>query len=176
MTRWACRVGDVFRLDDVPQALVVPTPAGEPSPLRHSLLSDLAAACGVAGRLVARADGVRMLGGTGLFASVAHRPGWAAAVLARVAVGIDLETAAEAASAEAVILAGVEVDDLAAWHGLAGIWAAREAVLKAQGRDLTRDHRCWRFGHGSVTADGRTFTVEVKPLAGAVAAVAYAGS
>lgn len=127
-------------------------------------------------RLLADADGVRRLDGTAWFASVAERSGWVAAAIAPHAVGIDIENADDARAASDAILAGVVTIDLATWHGLAGAWAAREAVLKAMGRGLTSDPGGWRFGSGTVTATGSaTYRVEIVARAKMVAAVAYVG-
>lgn len=127
--------------------------------------------------LIAGPDGVRRLIAPGWFASVAERHGWVAAVIAPAPVGIDVETVAEAERSREVILADATVDDLAAWHGLAGVWAAREAVLKAVGRDLTRDPGGWRFVAGYATATGiAAHRVDLVTRATVVAAVAYAGS
>ena len=120
--------------------------------------------------------GVRRLIGTPYFASVTERAGWAAAVLSQVPVGIDLEETKGAAVAGTAILSGVESVDLTLWQGVAGVWAAREAVLKATGRDLTDDHGGWRFGTASVTATGIPLhTVDLIVLPGIVVAVAHVG-
>ena len=184
LTLWA------FALDAVPRggsgavalvlspaqvaALSEPAAAGERRGAARrrvlSALADRVLALSTPPRLVA-VDGIRHLAGTGWFASVAERDGWVGAALAPLAVGID-----EAAAAADAVLAGVVVADLAAWHGLAGIWAAREAVLKAVGRDLTRDLGGWRFGPGIVTAEGvPPHRVEVVARDAIVAALAYAG-
>ncbi len=127
-------------------------------------------------RLVADADGVRRLDGTPWFASVAERSGWVAAVIAPHAVGIDLESQSDAHAARDAILTGVITINLGAWHGLAGAWAAREATLKAMGRDLTSDPGGWRFGGGTVTAaDSANYCIETVARAGMVAAISYVG-
>lgn len=127
-------------------------------------------------RLVADAGGVRGLEGTAWCASVAERSGWVAAAIAPHAVGIDIENIGDARAARDAVLAGVVTIDLTAWHGLAGAWAAREAVLKAMGRDLTSDPGGWRFGSGTVAASaGATHRVEIVARANMVAAIAYVG-
>lgn len=121
--------------------LVDSAASGAPGVLRRQLLAALAArALGLPPadvRLTIDALGRRMLG-TGVYASVAYRPGWVAAALALAPVGVDIETAAEAEAAGAVALEGFAGDDtaLAARHGPAGVWAAREASLKSRGRSL----------------------------------------
>ena len=197
MIRWAFDVADLERGVDGPTALVLsPAAIARLPPLRGSALADAAAgaARGVARRqvlaaLVARtlpgpsqpilradATGRRRLVGTGYFASVSERSGWAAAVVAREPAGIDLEAGAEAAAGAAVVFAGVDRVDPAAWHGPAGVWAAREAVLKAYGRDTTTEPGGWHFGAGSVTALGcAPCRVDVVALGEIVAAVAYVG-
>ena len=127
-------------------------------------------------RLVADADGVRRIHGTPWFASVAERSGWVAAAIAPHAVGIDLESQSDAPAARDAILTDVITINLGAWHGLAGAWAAREAVLKAMGRDLTSDPGGWRFGDGTVTAaDSANYRVEIVARAGMVGAISYVG-
>ena len=128
-------------------------------------------------RLTVDADGRRRIRGTAMFASVAHRAGWVAAALAPMPVGVDIEINDEDTRADPVILAGVLPGiDLAAWHGLGGVWATREAVLKAQGRDLTRDHGVWKFGDGWVQGDDASpFRVDLTRCDTMIAAVAYAG-
>jgi hypothetical protein len=119
-------------------------------------------------------DGVRRF--AGFYASVAERSGWVAAVVSRAPVGIDLESVAEVQASTDVVLDGVDDVDRAAWHGLAGIWAAREATLKAMGRDLTRDPGGWRFAADRVTPAGcASHRVDLVARADIVAAVAYAG-
>ncbi len=189
VTRWAFAVDEVPPLQSGPVALILPVPElGSHPPSgdqrrrwrRQTLTTLAAAAIGIDAatvRLVAANDGRRRLGGTDLFASVAHRAGWVAAVLARTPAGIDLESPDEAEMAAEIVLAGVEDSvDLAAWHGLAGMWATREAALKAEGRDLTCDHRHWRFGTGVVRGDDEAaLRVDLARRSGIVAAVAYAG-
>ncbi len=127
-------------------------------------------------RLVADADGVRRLDGTPWFASVAERSGWVAAAIAPHAVGIDLESQSDAHAARDAILTDVIFINLGAWHGLAGAWAAREATLKAMGRDLTSDPGSWHFGDGTVTAaDSANYRIETVTRAGMVAAISYIG-
>ncbi len=188
MTQWAFAIDEVLALADEPIALIewVGLAANEAntrvqrSALRRRVLTKLAAIAldlpeGV--RLAVGADGHRYLHGTKIFASVAHRDGWAAAVLWREPVGIDIESMGEADAAAQVILGGIDAGtDVASWGGLAGIWAAREAVLKAQGCDLTRDHARWRFGDGLVRGgDVPALRVDTAACPDFVAAVAYAG-
>lgn len=128
-------------------------------------------------RLVADHDGVRRLADSTWFASVAERSGWFAAVVARTPIGIDLESEVEAAAGADVALAGVVSIDRVMWPSLAAVWAAREATLKALGRDLTRDPGDWRFGTGTATVSGcASHQVDVHAFDGMVAAVAYAGT
>lgn len=197
LTRWCFAVETVPPLGDEPVALVGrSSTAAEGRPARQTVAARRALRRDVltllAGRaldvpesgiaLGVRSDGVRLVerddpvrGRETLFASVAHRSGWVAAVVARVPVGIDLEHIAEAACAGDVVLADATVDDLAAWHGLAGVWAAREAVLKAQGRDLTRDPGGWRFTGVYATANGiAAHRVDLARRPEIVVAVAYA--
>ncbi len=164
-----------------PAAAVLDRPTGQAgrSAARRDVLAALAERLGLLADealLIAGTDGMRRLGRTGLFASVAERGGWVAAVIAPVAVGIDVEAAADADLGRDVVLADATVDDLSGWHGLAGVWAAREAVLKATGRDLTRDPGGWRFAAGRAAANGiAPHQIDLIALSGIVAAVAYAG-
>ncbi len=195
LTRWAFAIDDVPRGAPGPVALILPpvimaTPpipfVDEPSRAagrsvaRRQALTTLAqrvlGPLAVPPRLIAHNHGVRRLDATAWFASVAERSGWAAAVIAPHAIGIDIENSDDAAAARDAILTGVVTIDLAAWHGLAGAWAAREAVLKAMGRDLTSDPGGWRFSCGSVTvACGTIVRVDLVARANMVAAVAYVG-
>lgn len=187
MTRWAFAVDDVTALADEPLALVRKIGSAvveastviQRSALRRRVLTELAStALGLRDiRLAVDADGRRYLHGTNVFASVAHRGGRAAAVLSRDPVGIDIERVDEADAAAQVILAGIDAGiDIAAWGGLAGVWAAREAVLKTQGRDLTRDHARWTFDDGWVRGgDAPALRVDIVARHGFVAAVGYAG-
>jgi phosphopantetheinyl transferase len=110
-----------------------------------------------------------------MFASVAWRPGWVAAAIAPAPVGIDVEKVAEAEAARDVALAGFKgsAADLALWHGPAGVWAAKEAVLKANGRDLTSPPPHWDFNGMTLAArllEPRAMTIErYGPLVVAVA-------
>ncbi len=136
------------------------------------------AVLGAAGPVLLATDGTghRRLAGTDLYASVGERSGWAAAVLARGPVGIDIEDRDEAAASAATVLDGIAKVDRSAWPGLAGIWAAREATLKAMGRDLTTDPGGWRFAHGVVTpSGGPAHRVDLVTVRGLVAAIAYVG-
>ncbi len=131
---------------------------GAPSVLRRQLLAALAQrVLGVGARdvrLLCGADRQRFVSGRSMFASVAWRPGWVAAAIAPTPVGIDVELVAEAESARDVALAGFEGSptDLAAWHGPAGIWAAKEAAFKANGRDLTSPPTRWDFNGMTLAA------------------------
>lgn len=189
LTRWALAVADLSACATEPLALVLAPDAVVALPpvpdeqsdtrgrARARVLAALAQAIGVGAGLSARADGVRRLTGTRLFASVAERHGWAAAAVASRPVGVDIESRAEAEAAAATVFAGVEADDLAAWHGPAGVWAAREAVLKAVGRDLTRDPGQWHLAAGVAAAPGLSpHRVDLLPLSGVVAAIAYVGA
>jgi phosphopantetheinyl transferase len=187
VTRWAFAVDAVVVLEDEPIALIQqagPTGSKAETADRHALrrrvLTQLASvALGPRAdiRLAVNANGHRYLDGTKVFASVAYRNGWVAAVLSREPVGIDIESIDDAGAAAEVVLAGVDAGtNVAAWGGLAGVWAAREAVLKAQGRDLTRDHARWTFGDGQVRGgDASALRVDIAHGEGFVAAVAYAG-
>ncbi len=132
---------------------------GAPSVLRRQLLALLAQrVLGVDARdvrLSCGASGQRLLSGQTVFASVAWRPGWVAAAIARVPVGIDIELLAEAEAARDIALAGFNgsAADLAAWHGPAGVWAAKEAALKANGLDLTSPPPRWDFNGMTLAAD-----------------------
>lgn len=187
MTHWVATVHDIPPLADVPVALAL-TVSHERNGLsateqhrllrRQALTTLTTASLGMDKskvRLAVDASGRRHIAGTEIFASVAHRAGRVAAVIARVPVGVDLESVEEATNAAEVVLSGIETPiDVAAWHGLAGIWAAREAVLKAQGRDLTLDHDAWTFGEGWVQAGAmRPLRVDLASRDGIVAAVAY---
>jgi hypothetical protein len=152
---------------------------GAPSVLRRQLLVVLAGrALGIlpeSVRLVPDARGRRMLAGQSAFASVASRPGWVAAALADVPVGIDVELVVEAEAAREIALAGFDGDAtmLAAWHGPAGVWAAKEAALKAHGRDLTSSPGDWAFGDRMLSADRLLPTrILITASAGAVVALA----
>ncbi len=123
-------------------------------------------------RLVAGPDGVRRLAGTDWFASVAERDGWAAAAVARVPVGVDIESVAGAAVAAEAVAAAVTGSPCV---DAAECWVSREAVLKAVGRDLTRDPGGWRF-EARVSASGiEPHRVEIVALEGMVAGLAYVG-
>ncbi len=133
-----------------------------PAVLRRQLLAALVGrVLGIAPgevRLLINAGGRRRLAGDARFVSVAWRPGWVAAAVADVPVGIDVELIAEAEAGRAIALAGFGDDPqtLAAWHGLAGVWAAKEAALKANGRDLTTSPERWSFAHPLLTGDRMT--------------------
>lgn len=195
LTRWAFALDEVALGGDDRVALVlapslvarVPPLSGDAlanagdarSVVRRQVLAALAArlcpAANGPGGLTVNPDGLRRLAG-GLYASVAERSSWVAAVMSRAPVGIDLESVGEAQTSAAAVLDGVDIVDPAAWHGLAGVWAAREATLKAMGRDLTTDPGGWRFGTGSVTAAGcPTHRVDLVALPAIIAAVAYVG-
>lgn len=124
---------------------------GAPSVLRRQLLAALAQrVLGVGARdvrLLCGAGGLRLLREPSMFASVAWRPGWVAAAIAPSPVGIDVELAAEAEAVRDIALAGFRGSptELALWHGPAGVWAAKEAALKANGRDLTSPPTRWDF-------------------------------
>jgi len=194
------RLGDVGRVDGgfgpvalvLPEAKVAALPqltaaqladaahGGAPSVRRRQLLAALAQrVLGVDARdvrLWCGASGQRFLREPPVFASVAWRPGWLAATIARVPVGIDVELVAEAEAARDIALAGFNgnADDLAAWHGPAGVWAAKEATLKANGLDLTSPPACWDFN--GITLAAGTFaplTMTIEPC-GAAAVVALA--
>ena len=155
--------------------------SGRPGVLRRQLIVALAhRALGLPifeVRLVADARGRRMLGGQAVFASVAWRPGWVAAALAPGPVGIDIELIEDAAAARDVALDGFDGDAarLAAWNGAAGVWAAKEAVLKTHGRDLTTAPARWRFGDGVVAARGLSPTRVKFARAGAACVALAAG-
>lgn len=195
LTRWAFAPADVVPAIFARTVLVLPaaTVARLP-PLRGRALADAAAggARGVRRRqvlaallagtwpatdavLAVDADGRRRLADAPFYASVSERAGWVAAALSPAPVGIDLESVAEAATAT-IVRDGVDVVDPADWPTAAGLWAAREATLKAMGRDLTRDPGGWRFAAGLATAAGcPPHRVETQALPGIVAAVAYVG-
>jgi hypothetical protein len=193
LTQWAFALEDVRQGAEGMIALILPPASVATLPLhaeaatgagrsiaRRRVLTALAhrvlAPFDAPPRLVADRSGVRRIDGTRWFASVAERSGWVAAAIAPHAVGIDIENVDEARAARDAILAGVVTIDLAAWHGLAGAWAAREAVLKAMGRGLTSDPGGWRFGSGTVTATGSAaYRVEIVACAKMVAAIAYVG-
>ncbi|QYE35248.1 hypothetical protein KZX46_04400 [Polymorphobacter sp. PAMC 29334] len=134
---------------------------GAPSVLRRQLLGALAQrVLGIDARdvrLLCGAGGRRFLNEPTVFASVAWRPGWIAAAIAPTPVGIDVELVAEAEAARDIALAGFDASpaDLAVWHGPAGVWAAKEAALKANGRDLTSPPRRWIF-NGMTLAAGES--------------------
>lgn len=195
LTRWAFALADVAAgIDERTVLILPPDRVAQLPPLR---VPALAAAAGgarsvqrrqVLAALVARAvpsadsalavddDGRRRLAGTRFYASVGERAGWVAAALSRAPIGIDLESVAEANAGAAAVRDGIAVADPTYWHGLAGLWAAREATLKAMGRDLTTDPRGWRFAAGVVTAaGGAPHRVDLRALPGIVAAVAYVG-
>ncbi len=189
LTRWLFRAEDVPAEIDGPVALILapravralpPPPGGETMPwrsvARRRVLAALAARV-VRGPVELVADGgsVRHLAHTPLFASVAERDGWAAAVLSPEPIGIDVESIAEADAATEPFSAGV-LAVYGDWHGAAGLWAAREAVLKATGRDLTRDPLGWRFVGSQASADGiPPHHVDFAAPGGFIAAVAYVG-
>ncbi|MGI4880775.1 MAG: 4'-phosphopantetheinyl transferase superfamily protein [Janthinobacterium lividum] len=131
---------------------------GAPSVLRRQLLAALAQrVLGVGARdvrLLCGAGGQRMLREPAVCASVAWRPGWVAAAIAPAPVGIDVELVAEAEAVRDVALAGFDgsAAELASWHGPAGVWAAKEAVLKAHGRDLTSPPTRWDFNGMTLAA------------------------
>ncbi len=158
-----------------------PRPAGGPAGWRCAARRQVLAALArrvvhLPIELIAGSEGIRRLAGTPLFASVSERDGWVAAVLSPHPVGIDIESRAEAAAGAAAVLGGVDVADLAAWHGPGGVWAAREAVLKACGRDLTDAPERWSLGAGVAAAPGiGPHRVDLSPLPEVVAAVAYVG-
>lgn len=131
---------------------------GAPSVLRRQLLAALAQRVLSVGardvRLLCDAGGQRLLREPSMFASVAWRPGWVAAAIAPTPVGIDIELVVEAEAARAVALFGYngEPAALAVWHGPAGVWAAKEAALKANGLDLTSPQPRWHFKNMTLAA------------------------
>jgi hypothetical protein len=124
-------------------------------------------------RLEVAPDGRRRLSG-GPWASIASRPGWIAVALAPVPVGVDVELVSEADAAPDLVWAGLSSRPGAEWYGAAGIWAAKEACLKAQGLGLEAAERGWRFlAGGRVEADGlAAHRVVMRLLPGAAAALA----
>lgn len=196
MIRWAFNIDDVPSGIDIPIALVLPVAFVETLPsLTRDQLGD-AAASGVPGvlrrqamaalasralgieprsvRLSARPDRRRILDGTTAFASISYRSGLVAAALARVPIGIDLEAIDDAAAGR-VALDGFDGDAIAliAWQGASGIWAAKEAALKAGGDDLTTAVARWRFGDAVISYNKMApLRVQHRTIGGVVAAVA----
>lgn len=127
-------------------------------------------------RLSADADGHRSLNATGMFASVAERAGWVAAVLAPEPIGIDIEEIAGARVSLDAVIDRVDAINWAAWSEPAGLWTAREAALKAMGRDLTSHSGRWRFGAATAVTNGIQFLVDTICLPTMVASVAYVGT
>ncbi len=188
MIRWAFSARGIMPLDTMPIALLLPLPddvslivdTGHRRLQRRKALSVLAtAALGIDGKVVgltAGPDGRRRIAGTGHFASVAWRPGWVAAAISQRPIGIDIEQVEEAAEAADIARAGVDPGVDAVGYGIAGLWAAREAALKAYGRDLTRDHISWHVTADTVRGGGDPplrLCFATRP--GIVATVAYAG-
>ena len=132
---------------------------GLPSVRRRQLLCALAARVlditPVAVRLGIASDERRYVRGTNVFASVAYRSGVAAVALAHEPIGIDVESIDEALAAGSVALNGFDgnVSALAAWHGPAGVWTAKEAALKALSKDLTNCIGQWRFDDMAIAYD-----------------------
>ena len=198
LTRWAFALDEVARgdggrvalilapgqVDNLPplrgDALAASVAGGARQVRRRQLLTALARRLGVAltgNALTVGPDGIRRLGTSALYASVTECTGWVAAIVAPTPVGIDLERVDEAAAGAAAVIDGIDVVNTAAWHGLAGVWAAREATLKAMGRDLTTDPKGWLFGAGIVTAGRcRPHHVDLMVLPGRIAAAAYPGN
>lgn len=175
--RWLTELEDIRRGLDHPSALVASTDVldrlpplsreqladaasgGERSVWRRQLLCALAARmldmAPAAVRLGVGSNGLRMLIGTDVFASVAYRSGVAAAAISHAPIGIDIESIEEASAAKSVALEGFS-DDMGAltkWHGPAGVWAAKESALKASSKDLTNSTDRWRFGDMTVSHD-----------------------
>ena len=186
LTRWAFAAEAVTAGIDAPVVLVLPptaafndwTSAARSRRRRRVLavLAERALAIPAAAVGLSSDGGPRRIVDTSFFASVAERDGWAAAAVARVPIGIDIEASVGAAAARSAVLEGVASVDVDRWHGLAGVWAAREAVLKAVTRDLTNDPGGWRFTGSSVAANGvPRHSIDLVALCGFVVAVAYVG-
>ena len=119
----------------------------------------------------------------GFYWSISHKRQWAAAVMAREPVGIDIERIIprrielwdESASPEEWDLMGDR-----SWPAFFRIWTAKEATLKANGRGIGELHNCRVVEvpdplHMTLAFEGAFFRVEHYFLEDHVAAAAFRG-
>lgn len=128
--------------------------------------------------------------------SIAHKPRFAAAVVARIPVGIDVESTAPRSRDLSTAVASPEEwtlirlgrgqkmkvgkFDFAGWGWFFELWTAKEAVLKANSKGIgalmaSRLSRVEPTGQFILSFEGREFAVEHFAYAGHIAACTYAG-